>query len=50
MNLFHPPDVITLGESRRDAALTRAGRKQVEAEVAKCERLSAGVNLVLKRT
>ena len=31
-------------------ALTRAGRKQVEAEVAKWERLSAGVNLVLQRT
>ena len=29
-------------------SLTRAGRKQVEAEVAKWERLSAGVNLVLK--
>jgi len=31
-------------------ALTKAGRKQLEAEVAKWERLSAGVNLVLKRT
>jgi PadR family transcriptional regulator PadR len=31
-------------------SLTRAGRKQVEAEVAKWERLSAGVNLVLLRT
>ena len=31
-------------------ALTRAGRKQLEAEVAKWERLSAGVNLVLRRT
>ena len=31
-------------------ALTRAGRKQLEAEVAKWERLSAGVNLVLQRT
>ena len=31
-------------------ALTRAGRKQLEAEVSKWERLSAGVNLVLKRT
>jgi transcriptional regulator len=31
-------------------SLTRAGRKQVEAEVAKWERLSAGVNLVLQRT
>ena len=31
-------------------ALTRAGRTQVEAEVAKWERLSAGVNLVLQRT
>jgi PadR family transcriptional regulator len=30
--------------------LTKAGRKQVETEVAKWERLSAGVNLVLKRT
>ena len=31
-------------------ALTTAGRKQLEAEVAKWERLSAGVNLVLLRT
>ncbi len=31
-------------------ALTKAGRKQLEAEVAKWERLSAGVNLVLERT
>ena len=31
-------------------ALTKAGRKQLEAEVAKWERLSAGVNLVLQRT
>ena len=31
-------------------SLTRAGRKQVEAELAKWERLSAGVNLVLQRT
>jgi PadR family transcriptional regulator PadR len=31
-------------------SLTRAGRKQVDAEVAKWERLSAGVNLVLQRT
>ena len=31
-------------------ALTKAGRKQLEAEVAKWERLSAGVNLVLRRT
>jgi transcriptional regulator len=31
-------------------ALTRAGRKQLEAEVAKRVRLSAGVKLVLKRT
>jgi PadR family transcriptional regulator PadR len=31
-------------------ALTQAGRKQLEAEVAKWERLSAGVNLVLRRT
>ena len=31
-------------------SLTKAGRKQLEAEVAKWERLSAGVNLVLKRT
>ncbi|HTM04408.1 MAG TPA: PadR family transcriptional regulator [Vicinamibacterales bacterium] len=30
--------------------LTRAGRKQLETEVAKWERLSAGVNLVLQRT
>jgi PadR family transcriptional regulator, regulatory protein PadR len=31
-------------------ALTKAGRKQLETEVAKWERLSAGVNLVLQRT
>ena len=31
-------------------SLTKAGRKQVEAEVAKWERLSAGVNLVLQRS
>ena len=31
-------------------SLTRAGRQQVEAEVAKWERLSAGVNLELQRT
>jgi len=31
-------------------ALTKAGRKQLETEVAKWERLSAGVNLVLLRT
>ena len=31
-------------------ALTKAGLKQLEAEVAKWERLSAGVNLVLRRT
>src|SRR5215218_7674195 len=31
-------------------ALTRAGRKQLETEVAKWERLSAGVNLVLRST
>ena len=31
-------------------SLTKAGRKQLEAEVAKWERLSAGVNLVLQRT
>ena len=30
-------------------SLTKAGRKQLEAEVSKWERLSAGVNLVLKR-
>jgi PadR family transcriptional regulator PadR len=31
-------------------SLTKAGRKQLDAEVAKWERLSAGVNLVLRRT
>jgi transcriptional regulator len=31
-------------------SLTRAGRKQLGAEVSKWERLSAGVNLVLQRT
>ena len=31
-------------------ALTKAGRKQLEAEVAKWQRLSAGVTLVLRRT
>ena len=31
-------------------SLTRAGRTQLETEVAKWERLSAGVNLVLRKT
>ena len=31
-------------------SLTRAGRRQLEAEVAKWERLSSGVNHVLQRT
>jgi PadR family transcriptional regulator, regulatory protein PadR len=31
-------------------SLTKPGRKQLEAEVSKWERLSAGVDLVLKRT
>jgi PadR family transcriptional regulator PadR len=31
-------------------SLTRAGRKQLETELTKWERLSAGVNLVLERT
>jgi PadR family transcriptional regulator PadR len=31
-------------------SLTKAGRRQLEAEVAKWERFSAGVNLVLHRT
>ena len=31
-------------------SLTRAGRRQIETEMAKWERLSAGVNLVLQRT
>ncbi len=31
-------------------SLTRAGSRQLETEVAKWERLSAGVNLVLQRT
>jgi transcriptional regulator len=31
-------------------SLTKAGRKQLEAEVAKWDRLSAGVNLLLQRT
>jgi transcriptional regulator len=31
-------------------SLTRAGRRQLELELAKWERLSAGVNLVLQRT
>jgi transcriptional regulator len=30
--------------------LTKAGRKQLQTEVAKWQRLSAGVNLVLERT
>jgi len=30
-------------------SLTKAGRRQLEVEVAKWERLSAGVNLVLRR-
>ena len=42
-----------LSENNRRArfySLTGAGRTQLEAEVAKWERLSAGVNLVLERT
>jgi hypothetical protein len=31
-------------------SLTRAGRKQLETEVAKWERLSTGVNILLQRT
>jgi transcriptional regulator len=31
-------------------ALTKAGRKQLDIEVSKWERLSAGVNLVLQRS
>ena len=31
-------------------ALTKAGRRQLDTEVAKWERLSAGVNLVLQRS
>ena len=31
-------------------SLTRAGRKQLDTEVAKWERLSTGVNLLLQRT
>jgi transcriptional regulator len=31
-------------------SLTRAGRRQLETELAKWQRLSAGVNLVLQRT
>jgi PadR family transcriptional regulator PadR len=31
-------------------SVTRAGRKQLATELSKWERLSAGVNLVLKRT
>jgi PadR family transcriptional regulator PadR len=31
-------------------SLTKAGRRQLEVEVSKWERLSAGVNLVLERT
>jgi PadR family transcriptional regulator len=31
-------------------SLTRAGRKQLAVEVSKWDRLSAGVNLVLRRT
>ena len=37
-------------ENARFYALTKAGRRQLDAEVAKWERLSAGVNLVLQRT
>jgi hypothetical protein len=36
--------------SRALYSLTQAGRTQFETEVAKCERLSAGVHLVLQRT
>lgn len=41
-----------VSENKRRArfySLTRDGREQVEAEIAKWERLSAGVNLVLQR-
>jgi PadR family transcriptional regulator PadR len=31
-------------------SLTRAGRRQLDAEISKWHRLSAGVNLVLERT
>ena len=31
-------------------SLTKAGRKQLDVEVSKWERLSAGVNLVLQRS
>ena len=31
-------------------SLTRAGRKQLEMELSKWQRLSAGINLVLQRT
>jgi PadR family transcriptional regulator PadR len=31
-------------------ALTKAGKKQLETELSKWERLSAGVNLVMERT
>jgi PadR family transcriptional regulator, regulatory protein PadR len=31
-------------------SLTRSGRRQLDTELSKWERLSAGVNLVLKRT
>ena len=31
-------------------SLTRAGKRQLDAELSKWERLSAGVNLVLERT
>lgn len=40
-------------ENKRRArfyALTRAGRRQLDLELSKWERLSAGVNLVLQRT
>ena len=38
------------GRQAKFYTLTKAGRKQLETEVAKWERLSAGVNLVLQRT
>lgn len=42
-----------LSEQNRRArfySLTKAGRRQLETEIAKWERLSTGVNLVLERT
>lgn len=41
---------VTSEANRKARLYSRAGRKQLETELSKWERLSAGVNLVLQRT